>query len=247
MAQAATTPEMPLRVVAAADEVTLYVYDVIDPWYGVAAEPFAKALQDAAGKPVHVRVNSPGGDVFEGRAMATALRTYAGPTRVTVEGLAASAASYLAMSAKKVAIADGAFFMIHNAWSVGWGNKADLRQLADVLEQIDGALARDYAARMGKKAEEVAALLDAETWFGAQEAVDNGLADELIAGFEDSTRRAFDLSGVFDRAPAALLAAPRQEAPRTAPADDEERRRLLQLVARGAFITSPNMATRTAP
>lgn len=168
---------------------TVYVYDVIvsnaDDWFGgVGADDFVKALfaleADPAVDEIHIRFNTPGGDVFAARAMEAAVRTCKKKTVAFVDGFAASAGSYLAISCDEVVIAPGAFFMIHKAWTVGWGNSDELLATAALLEKIDGSLADTYAAETGIAKDEVLAMMAAETWLTGQEAVDKGFADRLM-------------------------------------------------------------------
>lgn len=173
-----------LRAEAAGDRVKVYVYDVIDGYWGASAKDLVQALADAAGKPVDMHINSPGGDVFEARAMVAAARSHAAGVTVYIDGLAASAASYLALAGKSVHIADGAMIMVHNAWTLAWGNKQELRDTADLLDKIDGTIAADYMRKTGAAATDVAAWMDAETWFTAQEALDAKLVDTIVGAAE---------------------------------------------------------------
>lgn len=157
---------------------TLYLYDVIDPYWGVSAAEFNKALAELADKEVTLRINSPGGDVFDGRAIATAIAQH-GNVTAYIDGLAASAATYVAIAAKSVVMAEGSFFMIHEAWTFAYGNKHDLSETAALLDKIDGSIVNDYTKKTGKSVEEVAAWMKAETWFNAQEALDNGFVDSI--------------------------------------------------------------------
>lgn len=152
---------------------------MIDPLFGVSASAFVKALASIDAPEIALHINSPGGDVFEARAMATAIAAHTANVTAYVDGVAASAASTVAVAADKVVMAPGSFLMVHNAWALGVGNAADLRDLADVLDKIDGALVEDYARASGQDPATVKAWLDAETWFTAQEAVDAGLADSV--------------------------------------------------------------------
>lgn len=161
------------------DEATVYLYDVIDSYFGISAKDFNAELATLKGKAVKLRINSPGGDVFEARAMAVAIVQH-GNVSAHIDGLAASAATYIATAAKTNEIADGAFFMIHNAWTFAYGNKADLLATAALLDKVDQSIVSDYAKKTGKSADEIAAWMSAETWFTAQEAVDNGFADSLF-------------------------------------------------------------------
>lgn len=166
---------------ATADEATIYLYDVIGgDWFGgISAKDFAAELNGITANTIHLRINSPGGDVFEGRAMATALQQHSAKIIAHVDALAASSASWIALAADEVEIADGAFFMIHNSWTLAMGDKTSLTDTAALLARLDETFVADYAKRTGKTAEEIQAWMDAETWFGAQESVDNGFADRI--------------------------------------------------------------------
>ena len=167
------------------DARSISVYDVIgqDYWTGegVTAKRVAGALRSMGSGPVTVNVNSPGGDMFEGLAIYNLLREHKGEVTVKVLGLAASAASIIAMAGDKVQIARAGFLMIHNAWVVAVGNRNDLREYADTLEPFDSAMADIYAARTGQSQKAMAKLMDAETWIGGSAAVEDGFADELLA------------------------------------------------------------------
>ena len=138
-----------------AAEAHIYVYDVIDQWFGASAEALIGALNDAGERTVHLHINSPGGDVFEARAMSAAIVAYQGQVIAHVDGVAASAATQLVLAADQARMLEGSLFMIHNAWTLAFGDKADLRSTADLLEKIDGQIADDYAdakTRGGKQA-----------------------------------------------------------------------------------------------
>jgi ATP-dependent Clp protease protease subunit len=183
-----------------ANEATIYIYDVISSDFGVGAAQFVKDLSALKSGTIHLRINSPGGDVFEGRAMATAIAQHPAKIIAHIDGLAASAASYVAIAADEVEMAPGSFFMIHRAWSIAYGNAADMRETADVLEKIDEALVADYVKQSGQTEEQVRAWLDAETWFSADETVANGFADRLSDA--EKVSNAWDLS-VYAQAPKA--------------------------------------------
>lgn len=172
---------------AAADdqeERTISVYDVIgyDYWTGegVTAKRISAALRSMGKGPVTVNVNSPGGDMFEGLAIYNLLREHDGEVTVKVLGLAASAASVIAMAGDNVQIARAGFLMIHNAWVMAIGNRHDLVEVANTLKPFDDAMAGIYAARTGQDAKAMAKLMDAETWIGGETAVEDGFADELL-------------------------------------------------------------------
>jgi ATP-dependent protease ClpP protease subunit len=164
---------------------TLFLYDVIcgsddeAAFYGgVSPQAFAGAMKAMTG-PVHLRINSPGGDVFGAVAMAQAMREYDGEVIAHIDGYAASAASVIAVAASKAIMAPGSFMMIHKAWTLGVGNSDDLLATASLLEKIDATLADTYAKKSGKEPKMFADLMAKETWFTPQEAIDAGLADEI--------------------------------------------------------------------
>ena len=162
----------------------IWIYDDIGPdWLGlVSSKSIIAELGKAKGKPVTVRINSPGGDVVEAQAIYNALRRHSGDGhKVTVEidALAASAASFVAMAGDEIRMAENAMLMIHKAWSVSVGNADTMRATAEVLDKFDGILAATYAARAKMDAQDVMAMLEAETWMDANEAITKGFADEI--------------------------------------------------------------------
>lgn len=163
---------------------SISIYDVIgyDYWTGegVTAKRIAAALRSLGAGPVTVNINSPGGDMFEGLAIYNLLREHEGEVTVKVLGLAASAASVIAMAGDTVQIGRAAFLMIHNAWVLAIGNRHDLRDIADTMEPFDRAMADIYSARTGSDSKAIAKLMDNETWIGGSDAVDQGFADELL-------------------------------------------------------------------
>ena len=175
---------------AAADdeERSISVYDVIgqDYWTGegVTAKRVAGALRSMGSGPVTVNVNSPGGDMFEGLAIYNLLREHKGEVTVKVLGLAASAASIIAMAGDHVQIARAGFLMIHNAWTWAAGNRHDFREYADYLEPFDAAMADVYVARTGQDAKSIEKMMDGETWIGGSKAIEQGFADSLLASDE---------------------------------------------------------------
>jgi ATP-dependent Clp protease, protease subunit len=190
------------RSEANAEEATIYVYDVIvsDAYFGgVAAEAFVKELATITAPLIHLRINSPGGDVFAARAMEQALREHKSKVVAHIDGYAASAASFLAMAADEIEIAPGGFFMIHKAWTFALGNSEDLLQTAALLEKIDESLVKTYAERTGAEEQQIRDWLVAETWFTADEAVEHGFADRVATG-EKKASAAWDMSA-YQKAP----------------------------------------------
>ena len=185
----------------------LVVYDVIvasdsdAAWMGgISAEAFARELRAMAGD-VELRINSPGGDVFAARAMAQAMREHPGKITAYVDGVAASAASLLAVSASETVMAPGSMMMIHEAWTMALGNKGDFLATAALLEKSDASIVETYQAKAGGDPAEWAALMAAETWYTGAEAVEAGLADRLAQDKPAAAQAAWDL-GVYDNAPA---------------------------------------------
>lgn len=176
--------------VRAAEEAEASTISILDPigsdgWSeGVTARRIAGALRAIGERPVTVSINSPGGDFFEGLAIYNLLREHPAEVTVKVVGLAASAASVIAMAGDQIRIARAGFLMIHNCWVVAAGNRHQFREVADWLEPFDAAAVDVYAARSGLPAKEIAAMLDAETFIGGQAAVDKGLADALLTSDE---------------------------------------------------------------
>ena len=173
---------MPMSAVSD-DPATISVLDVIgeDPWSGAGftAKRAAAALRSIGNRAVKVEINSPGGDMFEGLAIYNLLREHPAEVEVRVLGLAASAASIIAMAGDRVSMGLGSFLMIHNAWGLVIGNRNDMRAAADTFERFDAAMADIYAARTGADAVDMAALMDGETWLTAKDAIARGFADAI--------------------------------------------------------------------
>ena len=196
------------------DPAVLSIFDDIGA-FGVSAKSFLNDLASAQGDSVRVEINSPGGDVFAGLAIYNGLRNSGKKVNVRVLGLAASAASLVAMAGDTIEMPENSFMMVHNPWGFAMGGADDMRDTADMLDKLGVSLASTYAKRTGKSAEEIAALLDAETWMSAAEAVDAGFATAVIS--EVPVKAAFDL----DRLPAnvrAAYASAKASAPAPAPA-----------------------------
>ena len=146
---------------------------------GVTAASFVKALREANGDDVTIHVNSSGGSVFDANTMAEALRGYKGRTVASIEGLAASAASYFALTADEVVINPTALMMIHNPWDIEIGDAEDMRKKADMLDKARATISAQYARKTGHDVSEIERKMDEETWFDASEAVEYGLADRM--------------------------------------------------------------------
>ena len=148
---------------------------------GITASGFRQQLADLADQPeIAVRINSRGGDVFEGFSIYSQLNATQARVVVTIEGVAASAASVIAMAGDEIRIAEPAEMMIHNASGIAMGTAQDMLDLAAVLTKIDGQIASVYSARTGKRPAAISKLMNSETWMTGAEAVAAGFADSVI-------------------------------------------------------------------
>jgi ATP-dependent protease ClpP protease subunit len=178
----------------------ILLYDEIgeDPWWGtgVSARQFVEDLQAVDTDELHLRINSPGGDVFEGITMANAVRRHQSKVIAFVDGLAASSASFLAMAADEVVMSRNAELMIHDAWGLVIGNAADMTKMADDLNRSSDNIASMYADRAGGTVNQWRKAMQAETWYTDSEAVSAGLADRVDAGKTagDKSKNRFNLS-----------------------------------------------------
>ncbi|WP_099866059.1 head maturation protease, ClpP-related [Pararhizobium haloflavum] len=165
-------------------ENTITILDMIgeDFWTGegVTAKRVSAALRAIGDQEVFVDINSPGGDYFEGVAIYNALREHPKKVTVRILGLAASAASVIAMAGDEIQIGKAGFIMVHNAWVVAIGNRHDLNEAAKTMEPFDDAMATVYAERAGVKKSKAAEWMDNETWFNGEQAVAEGLADAFL-------------------------------------------------------------------
>jgi len=189
---------------AAAERAEISIYDEIGA-YGVSAKGFLAelgALPDTV--PIDLRLNSPGGSVFDAVAIHNALQRHAGPVTVWIDGIAASAASYIAMAGDEIVMPENAFLMIHDPAGLVMGTAADMREMAGTLDKIAGSMVRGYAARSGRSEAEIAALMAAETWFDASDALEAGLATRLAEPVRIAA--SFDIAR-FRNAPPVLVEA----------------------------------------
>jgi len=165
--------------------VTLWLYDVIDSWggfWGISANEVRQALEEFPASQVteiHVHVNSPGGDVFEASAINNVLAAHPAKVKVMVDGLAASAASVVAVRADELVMGLGTELMIHDVWTIAIGNASTLRSAADLADKLSDDIAIQYALKAGGDPETWREAMLAETWYSAEEAVAAGLADRV--------------------------------------------------------------------
>jgi ATP-dependent Clp endopeptidase proteolytic subunit ClpP len=171
------------KIVASADSATLHIFDVIG-LNGLQADAFRAELAKVTARRVKVEINSPGGDVFTGVTIFNTLRQCGKAIDVKVMGIAASAASYIAMAGDTIEMPANTFMMVHNP-SVGrGGNARELRRSADVLDKIGETMIATYSAKSGRSKAEVGVLLDKDTWMSADEALALGFATKVSAAVE---------------------------------------------------------------
>ena len=194
-------------------EAEISIFDEIGGW-GVSVTQFKEAFDLVKDKSaIRLLLNSPGGDVTAGMAMYNLLSSVRAKLTVEVLGIAASMASVVALAGQTLVMGEGSFLMIHNPWTVTWGDANDLRKTADVLAKMKGELLNIYVARSGMAAKEIEGMMDAETWLTADEAVDKGFANEVnrVA----VAAKICDLRKIgFKQVPAALAGTNKPQTPR---------------------------------
>jgi len=167
------------RIQAKDNEAEVLIYDEIG-FFGVSAKDFINDFQKISpDATINLRINSPGGEVFDGLAIFNLIRAHKGEVITTIDGLAASMASAIALAGNKVIMPENAYMMIHNPWGIAIGDAQDMADMADFLEKLNGTLANIYVKKSGKEQDEIRNLMDQETWLTAAEAKDLGLADEV--------------------------------------------------------------------
>lgn len=161
---------------------TLDIYDVIGDW-GLTDRDVNDTLKGLpkGTKRIDVNINSAGGDVFAGLAIYNILANHKAKVHVHINGLAASIASVIAMAGDEISIAENAFVMIHNPWVMAIGESNDLRKTADEMDKVKASLVKTYVARTGKDEADIIDMMDAETWLDADEAIEHGFADRMVA------------------------------------------------------------------
>lgn len=168
---------------ASEDDKSISIYDQIgESWdgSGMTTKRMAGILRNIGAKDITVNINSPGGDFFEGVAIYNMLRQHQAKVTVNVMGLAASAASIIAMAGDEIKMGEGSFLMIHNAWCMAIGNRHDMQAAAEQLAPFDAAMAEVYAVRAGITVKAAAKLMDAESWIGATQAIADGFATGML-------------------------------------------------------------------
>lgn len=195
------------KIRAAGDTATVLIYEDIGEGFfgGLGAKEFVRQLQGLGDvKTINLRLNSLGGDVFEGVTIYNALKDHPATVNVVVDGIAASIASVIAMAGDTIQMQPTASLMIHNAHCVALGDCNSLRETADVLEMINAQMRKAYA-RSGMADDAIRAVMDAETWYDADAAVATGWADGLVQKplKMAASLRGFDVKA-FEKAPESL-------------------------------------------
>lgn len=217
------------------NEATLYLYDVIgyDWWTdsGIRARDWVPLIDGLKADTIHVRIDSPGGDVFDARSIYEALNRHSAKVITHVDGLAASAATMIALAGDEVELAEGGFFMVHNAQGIARGTADDMLAMAALLETVSKSIATDYIRKTGASAEQVKAWMDAETWFNSDQALEAKFVDRIYTGKKVENK--YDLS-MFDNTPEKLKAEKpvEQEPEQSEPSAEEEADEDLSNVAR---------------
>ncbi|RJQ29208.1 Clp protease ClpP [Candidatus Parcubacteria bacterium] len=217
-------------ITAKAKEAEVWIYEEIGEYWGMglSSKQFAKDLKDLGDvSKITVHLNSPGGDPFEGAAIYNTLRSHKAEVIVNIDGLAASAASIIAMAGNEINIAENGMFMIHEAAGMTFGRAEDHEHMAEALRKINGSMMSTYLKRAKIDQEKIAELMAAETWMNADEAVAYGFADQISEPLEMAA--SFDLSKFkYRNAPALSMSAedipsrpkPEEGAPESAKVDN---------------------------
>lgn len=151
-------------------------------WDGdVSANSFCRELEKIESDEILVRINSPGGDVFEAQAIYNALKNHPAKVKVRIDALAASAATVIAMAGDEIIMPENAIFMIHNPWSWGSGEAKDFRKKAELMDTIRETIVNVYASKSTLEREEIIAMMDEESWLTSQEAYDGGFITEILS------------------------------------------------------------------
>jgi ATP-dependent protease ClpP protease subunit len=201
--QAAVGSDGVLELMIYGDIVDAATISMLEAW-GYSTDGFVsaiavkKALDGSTGySSIRVRINSPGGDAFEGMAIHSLLTSSGKPVIVQVDGIAASSASIIAMAGSQRIMGRSAMMMIHDAWAGCIGNSRDMQKMAEALDKIDESIAAAYFDRTGLKAEDIRSLMDEETWLSAQDCVEQGFATAIVEPPAEEERAAMAMARGF--------------------------------------------------
>jgi len=183
---------------SANDQAEILVYDVIGWPYNDAGD-LVRYVNSLGDKDILVRLNTPGGDVFDGMAIFNSLANHKGKVTIRIEALAASVGSVLAMAGKEIQAYSNTMMMIHDPWTYMAGNQYELREMADLLEKISGQMLDVYAGRSKVGKREMKEIMKAETWYTAKEAKEKGFIDTILETGK-AAKAQFDLT-MYTNAP----------------------------------------------
>jgi len=214
----------------------IFIYeDIGEGWFGgMSAKAFSDELKKLGNVDIiDVRINSYGGDVFDGLAIYSQLQTHKAKITTYIDGIAASIASVIAMAGEQIHIAQAGFVMIHDPWGVARGNAKELRQFAEQLDAISGSIADVYVARTARSQGEIREWMAAETWFNSADAVKNGFATKVVENLQAaaSATKSDPARYKFKHAPSVVSTTRAILAPRPT---DHARARFEEQSARGA-------------
>ena len=174
-------------------EITINLMEEIGGW-GVSAKSFRDDLARVGqNEPLHVHINSDGGDILQGLEIYNSLLEHDGPVRVSIGALAASIASVIAMAGDTISIASNGWLMIHNPWSVGMGDSEEFRKMADVMDSMKNSIVQAFVRQTGKSEQEISDIMDEETWMDAEMALEAGFVDSIDHAPEDVATAVNDL------------------------------------------------------
>jgi ATP-dependent Clp protease, protease subunit len=215
-----------IKVESQGDEAHIYLYDAIGGWFGIKSQDFVQKLMAMDSPTIHLHINSPGGDVFEARAIQAAIRRHPSKIVSHIDGQALSAASFIAVNGPdEVRMNRGAFLMIHNSHTLCFGDRDDMSHMAGVLRQVDDSIAHDYASKTGIDPDDCRGMMDDETWLDCDDAMDKGFIDKIEEG--ETAENKFDLS-IYAKVPDRLKSAAARSS--TAILDQAERERRVQVI-----------------
>lgn len=202
-----------IKNAAGGEPVTILIYDEIGLW-GISAEEFVNQLNGIDAEDIDLRINSPGGSVFEGMAIYNALRRHKAKISTYVDGLAASMGSVIALAGDEVNMAENAYYMIHNPWGGCWGEAKDMRKYADRLDEMREQIANIYQAKTGLDRDAILQAMDDETWYTGKTAQDAGFVDNLTETLDAAAcYYGTDAVGRFGKAPITIERASVQQDP----------------------------------
>lgn len=228
---------------SAAAEINLL--DEIGLW-GITVTDFANALKEIpADREINVRINSPGGSVFDGIAIYNLLRARKDKVTCHVIGLAASMASIVMLAGKKTVAAENASVMIHRPFGGAMGDADEMRETADLLDKLEGQLVQTYAAKTGKSEKEIEDAMDATTWFTAQEAKDWGLVDEVGDAMQIAASARHDLTK-FGAVPEKISGSVQPASANHQPTKAPQMKNLLKALVEAKLIASSDASEDTA-